>query len=236
MYQCRLSPCFFHQATWKSHQLELFRIENAPESEKEHPRSIASIRRANTSDTGSSELDGEMMDCHPTSIASLFPQDLGASMVHLICSWRAILGQEVVRGEHHIRQVMVRPLKAFHGCPVSVTVSHPTTVSHDFGNGPAYVPLQIRLSNRLLETPVNFLYSLDPSSCDLIGTKTHCFNLEPNGEVSLSLQALIARPGIFDLQALRLSVRQGNEDLSYQFSQQWLVSVKSTSSLLEAAA
>merc|ERR1711935_710117 len=37
------------QSTWRSHKQELIRIENTPDSEKEHPRSMASIRRANTS-------------------------------------------------------------------------------------------------------------------------------------------------------------------------------------------
>ena len=216
--------------SWQDHQMELFRLENTPESEKEQPRSIASIRRANTSETNaSSNVDEETASFHPTSVASLFPEDLGASTVHLVCSWRAILGQEVVRGEHHIRRVTVRPLKAFGGCPVSATVSHPSTLSHDFSIGPAYVPLKVKLSNRLLESPVDFLFSMDPSSYELIGTKTHRFSLDADEEVSLTLQALISRPGIFDLQALRLLVRQENADVSYQLSQQWLVNVKGAS-------
>ena len=157
-------------------------------------------------------------------------------MVHLVCSWRAILGQEVVRGEHHIRRVTVRPLKAFHGCPVSATASHPSTVSHDFSNGPAYVPLKLKLSNRLLESPVDFLFSLDPSAYELIGTKTHRFSLDANGEVSLSLQAMISRPGLIDLQALRLLVRHEDQDVAYQLSQQWLVNVKGASASLGAVA
>jgi hypothetical protein len=215
--------------------VELIRLENLPESEKEHPRSIASIRRANTSDINEksyiSDSDAGTIDYHATSIASLFPDELNASIVHLICSWRAILGQEVVRGEHHLRGVSVRPLTFFNGCPIAATVSHPPTVSHDFSKGPALVPMKVALRNRMLETPVEFNVSLEPSSnFDLIGTKMHSFTLDPSAETLLPLKALIQRAGIYDLQALELTVRQHHEEVTYQLSQQWLVSVEDASS------
>jgi hypothetical protein len=136
----------------------------------------------------------------------------------------------VVGGEHHIRRMMIRPLKSFQGCPVAASASHPSSVTNDFSKGPASVPLQVTLRNRLLESPVNFLYSLEPTSYDFTGMNMQRFDLEPDGEVTLSIQALISRPGIFDLQALRLSVRQENEEVTYQLSQQWLVNVTDNSS------
>lgn len=205
--------------------MELFRLENTPESEKDHPRSIASIRRANTSDVNEENVDADGNKFHSTSIASLFPSSLGASMVHLVCSWRAVLGQEVVRGEHHIRTVTIRPLKSFPGCPVAATASHPSRISNDFSKGPALVPLKVTLRNRLLECPVCFRYALEPHSYELTGVSTGRMDLQPDGQAELSVQALIPRPGIFDLQALQLSVRQGNEEATYQLSQHWLVSV-----------
>lgn len=211
----------------------MFRLENTPDSEKDHPRSIASIRRANTSDVNEEDSDVDRTGCHPTSIASLFPAELGDSMVHLVCSWRAILGQEVVRGEHHIRRMTIRPLRSFHGCPIAATAWHPASIANDFSKGPAYVPLKLTLRNRMLESPVDFLYSLEPASYDLTGIKMHRFDLEPDGRVEISVQALISRPGIFDLQALRLSVRQGSEEVTYQLSQQWLVSVSDSNPLKE---
>jgi hypothetical protein len=202
----------------------LFRLENTPDSEKDHPRSIASIRRANTYDVNEDD-DGERMTYHPTSIASLFPSELGASTIHLVCSWRAILGQEVVRGEHHLRRMTIRPLSSFHGCPVTATASHPACVTNDFSKGPAAVPLKITLQNRLLKSPIGFLYSIEPTSYNFTGMKMQRFDLEPDGKVEVSVRAFISRPGIFDLQALRLSVRQGGDEVTYQLAQQWLVRV-----------
>ncbi|KAG7348164.1 ER-golgi trafficking TRAPP I complex subunit [Nitzschia inconspicua] len=229
-YLCLEQAFESFETSWKNHQLELFRLENTPESEKDHPRSIASIRRANTSDVNEGDPDFNTAECHPTSIASLFPTRLGASAVHLVCSWRAILGQEVVRGEHHLRSMRIRPLKSFHGCPVSAIASHPASVTNDFSNGPTYVPVKVTLRNRLLESPVNFLYFLDPSSYEFTGLKMQRVELEPDGHIDISFRALISQPGIFDLQSLRLTVRQGNEEVTYQLSQQWLVSVSDSSS------
>jgi hypothetical protein len=55
----------------------------------------------------------------------------------VICNWRAILGDEVIHGEHHLRGVHVRPLSIFSDCPVSATATYPYAISHDFANGPA---------------------------------------------------------------------------------------------------
>jgi len=214
--------------------MELIRLENTPDSEKEHPRTIASIRRANTSDINEnsciSDSDAGYRDCHSTSIASLFPPELNSSMVHLVCSWRAILGQEVVRGEHHLRGVPVRPLKNFNGCPIAATVKHPSSVVHDFSKGPVVVPLKVILRNRMLESPVEFQVQFDSKAAfDLIGTKLHTLNLEPSGEVTLALEALVQRAGVYDLQALELIVKHEKQEVTYQLSQQWLVSVKNGS-------
>jgi hypothetical protein len=218
------------QTSWKDHQLELFRLENTPDSEKDHPRSIASIRRANTSDINEEDYDEDGMVNHPTSIASLFPTELGASTIHLVCSWRAILGREVVRGEHHLRHLTIRPLTSFHGCPVNASASHPACVTNDFSKGPASVPLTMILRNRLLESSIHFLYSMEPSSYEFTGMKMRRFDLDPDGQVEISICALIARPGVFDLQAIRLSVRQGDEEVTYQLGQQWLVRVYDSNS------
>jgi hypothetical protein len=227
---CVLTAFLLVQTSWKNHQMELFRLENTPESEKDHPRTIASIRRANTSDVNEEDYDLDCIARHPTSISSLFPTELGASSIHLLCSWRAILGQEVIRGEHYFRQMTIRPLKSYHGCPVTATASHPACVTNDFFEGPASVPLKITLRNRLLESPIDFLYSLEPDAYDFTGMKMRRFYLEPDGHVDIAVRAFISRPGIFDLQALRLSVRQGGEEVTYQLAQQWLVSVRDSNS------
>lgn len=219
--------------TYKKHQLELLQIENAPESEKEHPRSIASIRRANTVEPnyGSNvSLSETTLENQPTSIGSLCPSEFIASNVHLICSWRAILGQEVINGEHHLRSVAVRPLTVFDGCPVIATVSRPSVVAHNFSQGPALIPMQMILRNRILTSPVDFNIYADPAATfELSGSTIHQFRLEPNAEISISYEALIPKPGIHDLMVFRLTVLRGNNQVTYPLSQQWLIHLSDTS-------
>ena len=63
-------------------------IENTPENEKNHPRSIASIRRANASEIRDDDtLNSNRIENHPTSIANL---SSSASKIDLVCAWRAI--------------------------------------------------------------------------------------------------------------------------------------------------
>lgn len=214
--------------------MELLRIENAPESEKEHPRSIASIRRANTSEIsyGSNvSLSETMLENHPTSIGSLCPPDVSASKIHLICSWRAILGQEVINGEHSLRGVAVRPLAVFPGCPVIASVSRPSAVAHDFLQGPALVPMKVTLRNRMLESPVDFYICSDPvAAFELSGSTMQRFKLEPSAEISISYEALVPRPGIHDLMVFRFVVIEGKEEVTYPLSQQWLIHLIDSSS------
>ena len=126
------------QSAWKNHQFELARAENEHDG-AQHPRSIASIRRANLSDTVDRDASEShsAIELHPTSIGRLCPPESSASKIHVVCSWRAILGEEVIHGEHHLRGVPIRPVTFFNGCPVSAVASHPSTVSHDFSKGPA---------------------------------------------------------------------------------------------------
>lgn len=69
--------------------------------------------------------------------------------MHIICNWRAILGDEVIRGEHHMRAVSVRPKSFFNGCPVHATASYPSTLVHDFSKGPAVRNLEFGLLVRV---------------------------------------------------------------------------------------
>jgi hypothetical protein len=134
--RCLTNTCNNLQAAWRAHQIELARAEHS-HGGVAHPRSIASIRRANTSDSGGTPDGDPTKDFHPTSIGKLCPPATSLSKIHVICSWRAILGDEVIHGEHHLRGVSVRPLSFFNGCPVTVTASHPSVIPHDFSKGPA---------------------------------------------------------------------------------------------------
>ena len=203
------------------------RIENTPDSEKEHPRSIASIRRANTSvkGDGTSALEREN---HPTSIGSLCPRFLSASQIHLTCSWRAILGQEVVRGEHYLRKLPIAHKASFDGCPVAAKAVHASQTEHDFSQTPvAILPFTLKLDNLMLETPVRFTWSWEsaPSSTlELLGTCAQTLELLPSQETEISLQAMVTEPGVHDLQKLSFVVHKGNgKDETHRLSEQWLL-------------
>lgn len=207
------------------------RIENTPDSEKEHPRSIASIRRANTS-IHSDGLATFERDNHPTSIGSLCRLSTSASQIHLTCSWRAILGQEVVRGEHYLREVQIAPKTFFGGCPVAATAEHASKEEHDFSKMPvAMVPFTLKLTNRMLETPVKFTWSWEAknsSALELLGTCAQTIELDPSQETEISLEAMVTEAGVHDLQNLSFVVhREGtheNEgDETYSLSEQWLI-------------
>ena len=218
-----------------AHQLELIRIENTPDSEKEHPRSIASIRRANTSEIRDDENYGSKSKSdyhHPTSIANLCPPSSSASKIHLICSWRAILGQQVVQGENYLRGIPIRPLTFFRGCPITATVKYASSISHNFSISPALVRVEVTLKNRMIETSVKFSMSWTPTSTfELIGTCEQNLELVASEEVTVPFEALIPKAGVHNLQALKLIVRhEQEEDKIYNLSQQWLINVVDSSS------
>jgi hypothetical protein len=118
----------------------------------------------------------------------------------------------------------------FHGCPVAATVAHPSSLSHDFSKSPVLVPMKVTLRNRMLESPVEFQISLQPTAnFELIGAKMHKFKLDASEEVTIPYQALVTKSGTYDLQALRLTIMEETE-ITYELSQQWLVSLKDTAS------
>ncbi len=212
------------------------RLENTPDSEKEHPRSIASIRRANTSKgDGSTTAEREN---HPTSIGSLCPMSSSASQIHLTCSWRAIFGQEVVHGEHYLRKIPVAPKSFFGGCPLAAKTELPSQTQHDFSQSPvAILPFTLKLNNRMLETPVKFTWSWEsaPSSAlELMGTCAQTLELNPSQETEISLQAMVTEAGVHDLQKLLFVVhKNGQEDETHRLSEQWLLHVVDSSMPVE---
>ena len=241
------------------------RIENTPDSEKEHPRSIASIRRSAIvsgvvrNDDGSSPREN-----HPTSIGSLCPSSSSlssntsssSSEIHLTCSWRAILGQEVVRGEHYLRKIPIAPRSfdlAGSVCPIAARATHATKKEHDFSQTPvALVPWSLTLKNRMLETPLRFTWSwveaaqqhsttTTPSCLEPIGTCAQTLELDPTQETEIPLEVLVTEAGVHNLQNLRFVVHRGHdpnnntedekeEDVTYRLSQQWLIHVVDSSS------
>ena len=208
-------------------------MENTPDGEKEHPRSIASIRRSNVAEVRSDGSSFPRRENHPTSIGRLLPYSSSASHVHLTCSWRAILGQEVVRGQHYLRGIPITPKSVSEGCPISAKAEHATNVEHDFSQKPvAVVPFTLKLTNRLLESPVRFTWawesSSSSSSLELIGTCAQTLELKASQETEIHLEVLVTEAGVHDLQNLRFVVHRETDE-TYDISQQWLIHLVDTS-------
>jgi hypothetical protein len=216
--------------TWRSHQRALARAAASESQGDGHPRSIAQIRRANTGVTDSNSTDDG--DCivetiRPTSIARLCPP--GDDTIHISCVWKTAGDDEnnsnsnVIHGEHHIRGLSVRPATKTKACPITITAEHPVVFSNNFDNGPAMVPLQVTLRNRLTEEAVDFEFTVEtPETFDYIGPESFQWVLDAGGHVTVPLQALIPTAGVYNLQHIRLTV---GEDQAYLFPLQWMVTV-----------
>lgn len=214
------------EATWKAHQIEIARAESSADGDQQHPRSIAQIRRANTGSDNDALEDMYSMEAHPTSIGQLCTHENSLSKIHLMCSWRAILGQEVIRGEHHLRGIPVRPISFFNGCPIVATVSHEASVTHDFCKGPVGLPVKLTLRNQLLESPVNLMLSVkNDTTFELIGFNVMRLSFQPQEEKTIPLEALIPRAGVHNLQAFDLTVKREENEILYPLKQQWIVTV-----------
>jgi hypothetical protein len=123
----------------------------ADEEQSGQPRHVAQIRRAKTtveqeSTVSSSGRQAKVSDAslrlasHPTSLASLCPISGGGSNINIICCWSAIVGKEdvndIIYGQHHLRNLLVRPLNKSKGCPLALTANYKPHVSHNFDDGP----------------------------------------------------------------------------------------------------
>ena len=76
---------------------------------------------------------------HPASLASLCPPS-GGSNINIICCWSAFVvndnDDDIIHGQHHLRNLLVRPLNKSKGCPLALTAKYKPRVSHDFAEGP----------------------------------------------------------------------------------------------------
>ena len=216
---------------WKAHQLELARLEDTDDGEAQ-PRSISSIRRENTSDVNkddSRSSSGEIAkDCHPTSIEKLCPSHGSMSKIHLICSWTANGSSisDVVRGEHHIMALSVRPESSIRGCPITATADYEDRLSHDFRKGPVRIPYKMTFRNQMVETDIDFEVVMDQSDAfEVIGGDFIPSNLKGGQEMAFPLEALVQAPGIHDLQTLKLYISHEGASQIYKLPLQWLVRV-----------
>lgn len=224
-YLCLENARDSFEAAWKGHQIEISKAESSEEGVQ--PRSIASIRRANTTGSDDDLAEGELsIEAHPTSIGRLCTHENSLSKIHLMCSWRAILGQEVIRGEHHLRGIPVRPISFFNGCPIVATASYQPSIAHDFTRGPVGLPVKLTLRNQLLESAVNLVLSVkDDTTFELIGCNVMPLVFQPQEDKTIPLEALIPRAGVHNLQAFELTVKREEEEFFYPLKQQWIVTV-----------
>ena len=157
-------------------------------------------------------------------------------------------------GEHHIRNMpILRPYAngTKDGCPITITATHPTTITNDFNNGPAIVPVEVVLRNRLAagvpSNTVEIEFAIDPpDNFDFISYPQEGYRRKLQGgeELTIPLRALIPFQGIYNLQKLRLTTiiennsvddpqqqqqqqQQQPYSVQYHFPQQWMVAVRS---------
>ena len=94
------------------------------------------------------------VEAHPTSIASLCPVS-GSSNINIICCWSAVVGNngrnEIIHGQHHLRNLLVRPQNNSKGCPLALTAKYNGKASHNFDNGPL-VSCKVEYRDSILHT------------------------------------------------------------------------------------
>jgi len=203
-----------------AHKIALAEAVAAQNSEKQHPRSIAQIRRANTSKAGDETYLEQYYKSHPTSVARLCPKDRNLETLQLICQWK---GRDI-RGQHHIRDLVVRQSENKIGaCPIVLSADFPSEVKRDFSLGPAVIPFTVHAQNRLTKEKVGFRLDWEPHPrWDLTGAEDYSSELDGGEMASFRMKAMMHRTGVYDLQALRLTTSTGG---SFVFPSQWLISV-----------
>jgi hypothetical protein len=231
---CRERAHDVFSSTLESHRIEKERI--LAEQEKEgQPRHVAQIRRAKTSlpseESNLSSSNEPVAQPHPTSIARLCPSK-GTSNINVICSWSASVGEggqnESIVGQHHLRNLLVRPQNKSKGCPLAMTAKHIAKVSHDFDVSPQLdVDLDITLRNRLVETSVDFEFALEHRpDFDFVGSTSFKWSLSGGEEVTVPLKARFYSGGVYNLQSVRLTVLKSEASVPYLFPLQWTILVE----------
>ena len=220
------------KAALNAHIEEQARIAAEQENEGQ-PRHVSQIRRAKSArkdggDPEAQEDDGGGETYHPTSIASLCPKKAN-SEINLICAWSTpgTANDEKVFGQHHLRQLAVRPRRRSKGCPLMVSARHNSEVSHNFAaSGPLHTELEVTVSNRLVEAEVEFEFGLDRQpSFEFIGAESFKWTLGGGEDLVVPLTVEISRSGVYNLQSLRLTVTREEVEIPYYFPWQWIMNV-----------
>jgi len=224
-------------ATMDMHQKQLARMEAEQEQDNQGPRSIAEIRRAKSylsSDSGDDGDNSKSMEnapkCHPTSLAFLCsPHHHSSSEINVICSWKT-KGEkpdEIIVGQHHLRQLAVRPQHKSQSCPLLIGANYNPSVQHDFSTSPLNLDMEISIRNRLVQSKVDFEFSLQSRpDFDFIGPECFRKTLDGGEEIVFPLEAVIFQSGMYNLQCVKLTVHNNDGSKTpYVFPLQWIVQV-----------
>jgi hypothetical protein len=89
--------------------------------------------------------------------------------------------------------------------------------------------MRITLRNRTVASDVDFELIMEPSSTfELVGVERLTLSLGAGKEITIPFEALIPRPGVHNLQTLKLNIKNQDDAANpqvYKFSLQWLVTV-----------
>lgn len=136
-------------------------------------------------------------------------------------------GDDTIHGQHHLRNLLVRPLNQSKGCPLALTAKYKPKVSHNFDEGPLDEDIVITIRNRLIETEVEFEFAIDHQpGFDFVGTTCFNWSLSGLGEIAVPLKARIYSGGAFNLQNVRLTVLKAGTPVPYLFPLQWTMLVE----------
>lgn len=218
----------------EKHRKEQARIEAEKELDDKGPRSIAQIRRAKT---GLFSAINECLEpsengpkCDPTSRAFLCsPHNQTSSEINVVCSWKTKGNRtkDVISGQHHLRQLVVRPQQKSKSCPLLIEANYKQIVQHDFSISPLNLNMRISIRNRLVQSKVDFEFSLQTrTDLDFVGPE--CFRKILNGgeEIAFPMDAVIFQSGMFNLQCVKLTVHNNDGSKTpYVFPLQWIVHV-----------
>jgi len=217
------------KASLNRRKKEIARMDTEQEKENQGPRSIAEIRRAksqlstSSSDENEEYAHGKQAVYHPASRAFLCsPQE-----VNIICSWKTV-GEhtnDIIEGQHHLRQLAVRPQRKSKSCPLLIGAKYDPCVNHDFSTGPLHLGMEISLRNRLVRTAVDFQFSLQARrDITFIGPETFRKCINGGEEVVFPMEAILFESGMYNLQCVKLTVHD-DSNTPYVFPLQWIVKV-----------
>ena len=208
-----------------SHRKALARAAMEQDDQAAHPRSIADIRRENTSVVSDSESDLMSGSTpHATSLLKLIPKTTEDENAVLICNWRS--PDNLINGVHFITGISTIPFA--NECPIAVTARYQSTVPGNFQTGPVCVPFEITFRNRLVKDSVKFAFAADDQTDFDLSGATAFESVLSGGECKkVTMTALLHKCGIYNIQMIRITCKNVQPE-PFLFPVQWMVTVLDT--------